>query len=77
MANLFTTHSLASLHASVHASHLNTNKVLICSMHLSAKFMILLSIIGSDVLKCPITCEVFKDPVVAAGMCGHAEKQLL
>ena len=22
---------------------------------------------GSDVLKCPITCEVLKDPVVAAG----------
>ena len=23
--------------------------------------------VGSDVLKCPITCEVLKDPVVAAG----------
>ena len=26
---------------------------------------------GSDVLKCPITCEVLKDPVVAAGTIIH------
>ena len=35
------------------------------------QLLILCSPAGSDVLKCPITCEVLKDPVVAAGKHQH------
>ena len=35
---------------------------------LSKYNIILLTLAGADVLKCPITCEVMKDPVVAAGI---------
>ena len=37
----------------------------------SEQLLISCSPAGSDVLKCPITCEVLKDPVVAAGKHQH------
>ena len=57
----------------MNVSHLNTKGVDLFNAFVSKLFMLIVMqchvwcITGSDVLKCPITCEVFKDPVVAAG----------